>query len=57
MIIAKIEAFPLRIPFRPGNKSAAAAWGGKDLPAADSLLVKSADLSADVISSSVIRQI
>jgi L-alanine-DL-glutamate epimerase-like enolase superfamily enzyme len=40
VIIAKIEAFPLRIPFRPGNKSAAAAWGGRDLPAADSLLVK-----------------
>jgi L-alanine-DL-glutamate epimerase-like enolase superfamily enzyme len=40
MIIDKIEAFPLRIPFRPGNKSAAAAWGGKDLLAADSLLVK-----------------
>jgi L-alanine-DL-glutamate epimerase-like enolase superfamily enzyme len=40
MIIAKIETFPLRIPFRPGNKLAAAAWGGKELPAADSLLVK-----------------
>jgi L-alanine-DL-glutamate epimerase-like enolase superfamily enzyme len=40
MIIAKIETFPLRIPFKRGSKSAAAAWGGKDLPAADSLLVK-----------------
>ena len=40
MIIAKIEAFPLRIPFKPGTKSDAAAWGDKDLPAADSLLVK-----------------
>lgn len=38
--IAKIETFPLRIPFKPGNKSAPAAWGDKDLPAADSLLVK-----------------
>lgn len=40
MIIAKIETFPLRIPFRAGNRSADAAWGDKDLPAADSLLVK-----------------
>lgn len=40
MIITKIETFPLRIPFKPGNKSAPAAWGDKDLPAADSLLVK-----------------
>src|SRR5215468_3326302 len=40
MIIAKIETFPLRIPFKPGSKSDAAAWGDKDLPAADSLLVK-----------------
>jgi L-alanine-DL-glutamate epimerase-like enolase superfamily enzyme len=40
MIIAKIETFPLRIPFRPRSKSAAATWGGKELPAADSLLVK-----------------
>ncbi|MBV8537779.1 MAG: mandelate racemase/muconate lactonizing enzyme family protein [Alphaproteobacteria bacterium] len=40
MIIAKIEAFPLRIPFKRGNQAAAAAWGDKDLPTADSLLVK-----------------
>jgi L-alanine-DL-glutamate epimerase-like enolase superfamily enzyme len=40
MIIAKIEAFPLRIPFKRGETSAAAAWGDKNLPAADSLLVK-----------------
>jgi len=40
MIIAKIKTFPLRIPFKPGSVSADAAWGGKDLPAADSLLVK-----------------
>lgn len=40
MIIAKIETFPLRIPFKPGVTSAAAAWGDKNLPAADSLLVK-----------------
>jgi L-alanine-DL-glutamate epimerase-like enolase superfamily enzyme len=40
MIIAKIETFPLRIPFKRGTKSDAAAWGDKNLPAADSLLVK-----------------
>ena len=40
MIIAKVETFPLRIPFKPGSRSDAAAWGDKDLPAADSLLVK-----------------
>jgi L-alanine-DL-glutamate epimerase-like enolase superfamily enzyme len=40
MIIAKIEAFPLHIPFKRGTKSAAAAWGDQDLPASDSLLVK-----------------
>jgi len=38
MIIARIETFPLRIPFKPGARSS--AWGPKDLPAADSLLVK-----------------
>ena len=31
MIIDRIEAIPLRIPFRPGNRSDAAAWGDKDL--------------------------
>lgn len=40
MIIAEIEAVPLRIPFKRGETSAAAAWGDKNLPAADSLLVK-----------------
>jgi len=40
MIIGKIETFPLRIPFNPGNHVAASAWGDKDLLAADSLLVK-----------------
>lgn len=40
MKIAKIETVPLRIPFKPGSGSADAAWGDKDLPAADSLLVK-----------------
>jgi L-alanine-DL-glutamate epimerase-like enolase superfamily enzyme len=40
MIIAKIETFPLRIPFKPGSRSDAAPWGDKDLPAAGSLLVK-----------------
>lgn len=40
MIIAKIEAFPLRIPFKPGTGAAASARGDKGLPAADSLLEK-----------------
>jgi L-alanine-DL-glutamate epimerase-like enolase superfamily enzyme len=40
MNIAKIDTVPLHIPFRPGSLSAEAAWGAKDLPAADSLLVK-----------------
>jgi L-alanine-DL-glutamate epimerase-like enolase superfamily enzyme len=40
MIIAKIETFLLRIPFKPGNRAAASAWGDKDLRVADSLLVK-----------------
>jgi hypothetical protein len=40
MIIGKIETFPRRIPFKPGNHVTASAWGDKDLPAADSLLVK-----------------
>jgi len=40
MIIAKIGTFPLRIPVKSGSKSNAAACGDKDLPAADSLLVK-----------------
>ena len=40
MIIAKIETFPISIPFKPGTRAAASAWGGEGLPAADSLLVK-----------------
>jgi L-alanine-DL-glutamate epimerase-like enolase superfamily enzyme len=40
MIIARIESYPLRIPIKPGTKSDAAAWRDRDLPAADSLLVK-----------------
>ena len=40
MIIAGIEAIPLRIPFKAGTKSDASAWGDSNLPAADSLLVK-----------------
>ncbi len=40
MIIISVEAIPLRIPFRAGNKSDASAWGDGNLPAADSLLVK-----------------
>ena len=40
MIIAKIETFPLRIPFKSNTRAAASAWGDKDLPVADYLLVK-----------------
>src|SRR5215469_15926415 len=40
MIIAKVETFPLRIPFKSGTRAAASAWGDKGLPAADSLLVR-----------------
>jgi L-alanine-DL-glutamate epimerase-like enolase superfamily enzyme len=40
MIITGIETFALRIPFKPGTRSDDAAWGDKDLAAADSLLVK-----------------
>jgi L-alanine-DL-glutamate epimerase-like enolase superfamily enzyme len=40
MIITEIEAIPLRIPFRPGTRSASSAWGDGDQPAADALLVK-----------------
>jgi L-alanine-DL-glutamate epimerase-like enolase superfamily enzyme len=40
MIINRIEAIPLSIPFKPGDRTDAAAWGDKDLPTADSLLVK-----------------
>jgi L-alanine-DL-glutamate epimerase-like enolase superfamily enzyme len=40
MNIAKIDTFPLRIPFKPGTVSADAAWGDKGLPAADSVFVK-----------------
>jgi L-alanine-DL-glutamate epimerase-like enolase superfamily enzyme len=40
VIIAGIETFALRIPLKRGIGSDAAAWGDKDLPAADSLLVK-----------------
>jgi L-alanine-DL-glutamate epimerase-like enolase superfamily enzyme len=40
MIIAGIEAIPLRIPFKAGTKSDASAWGDSNSPAADSLLVK-----------------
>jgi L-alanine-DL-glutamate epimerase-like enolase superfamily enzyme len=40
MIIANIETFPLRIPFRSGSQAAASAWGDKGLPVADSLLVR-----------------
>jgi L-alanine-DL-glutamate epimerase-like enolase superfamily enzyme len=40
MTIAKIETFPLRIPFKPDTRAAASAWGDKGLQVADSLLVK-----------------
>ena len=40
MIIAKIETFALRIPFKKGIKSDTSAWGDRNSPAADSLLVK-----------------
>jgi L-alanine-DL-glutamate epimerase-like enolase superfamily enzyme len=40
MIITGIEVHPLRIPFKAGSKSDASAWGDRNLPAADSLLVK-----------------
>ena len=39
MIISRVECFPLRIPLKP-TKSDASAWGDKDSPAANSLLVK-----------------
>jgi L-alanine-DL-glutamate epimerase-like enolase superfamily enzyme len=40
MKIAKVETFPLRIPFKPNTRAAASAWGDKGLSAADSLLVR-----------------
>ena len=38
MIIESIAAIPLSIPFKPGSRSAADAWGDKNLRAFDSLL-------------------
>jgi hypothetical protein len=35
MIIASIEAVPLRIPFKPGTQSATSAWGPKGLASED----------------------
>jgi L-alanine-DL-glutamate epimerase-like enolase superfamily enzyme len=40
MIITRVEAIPLRIPFKLGTRSEASAWGDGNLPTADSLLVK-----------------
>src|SRR5258705_3803807 len=40
MIIAGIEAIPLRIPFKAGTKSDASAWGDSNLPVAVSLVGK-----------------
>ena len=39
MIIAKIETFPLHIPFKPDTHAAASAWGDKGRTVADLLLV------------------
>jgi L-alanine-DL-glutamate epimerase-like enolase superfamily enzyme len=39
MIIANIEAFPLRIPFKSIG-AAASAWGDKAFPVSDSVLVR-----------------
>ncbi|MEU8419503.1 mandelate racemase/muconate lactonizing enzyme family protein [Micromonospora sp. NPDC048835] len=40
MAIAEIKTFPLRIPFKPGVKSAASAWGPKGLNVVDTLLTR-----------------
>ena len=40
MIIGSIQAFPLRITFRPGMKPRPPSGGAKDLAAVDSLAVK-----------------
>lgn len=40
MLIAKVETIPLRIPFTPGQTSAASVWGPAHLAAVDALLVK-----------------
>jgi hypothetical protein len=40
MIVIRIKSFPLHIPFKAGSKSDASAWGDRNLPAVDSLLVK-----------------
>jgi L-alanine-DL-glutamate epimerase-like enolase superfamily enzyme len=40
MIIERIETFALGIPFKPGSRSDAGAWGDKNLGTVDSLLVK-----------------
>jgi L-alanine-DL-glutamate epimerase-like enolase superfamily enzyme len=40
MIITAIETVPLRIPLKAASQSGASAWGDRNLPAADSLLVK-----------------
>ena len=39
-IITGIEAFPVCVPYKTGRKSDASAWGDRELPAANSLLVK-----------------
>lgn len=40
MLIAKIETFPLRIPFKSSAGAAASVWGDKGQPVSDSLLVR-----------------
>jgi L-alanine-DL-glutamate epimerase-like enolase superfamily enzyme len=40
MLVTGIETIPLRIPFKPGQASAASVRGPAGLPAVDSLLVK-----------------
>ncbi len=40
MIIAKIDTFPLRIPFKPVTRAAASGWGEEGLLFANSLLVR-----------------
>lgn len=40
MIITVVETIALRIPFKPGTRSEASAWGDSNLPAADALLVR-----------------
>jgi len=40
MIVTEIETVVLRIPVKSGSRTDAAAWGDRNLPAADTLLVR-----------------